>query len=40
MSWWVDCYNCNGCGYNNNKECLICRYEVAPDVILRGLIYI
>jgi hypothetical protein len=40
MVWWVNCYNCNGCGYNNNEECLICHYVVSPNVILRGKIYV
>lgn len=40
MPWWETCYKCNGSGFINKEECLICRYEVAPNVILRGQIYI
>ena len=40
MPWWDTCYKCKGYGYIEDKECLICRYEVAPNVILRGQIYI
>lgn len=40
MPWWETCYNCNGCGYINNEECLVCRYEIVPNVIIRGQIYI
>ncbi len=40
MPWWETCYKCNGCGYINDEECLICRYEVAPNIIIRGQIYI
>jgi len=40
MPWWNTCYKCNGCGYINNEECLICRYEIIPNVIIRGQIYI
>ena len=40
MPWWETCYNCNGCGYIDNEECLICKYEIAPNIIIRGQIYI
>lgn len=40
MPWWEICYKCNGHGYINNVECIVCRYEVAPNVVLRGEIYI
>jgi len=40
MGWWIICYKCNGSGYINKNECNICRYEVAPNIILRGQIYV
>lgn len=40
MAWWVICHKCNGSGYINDNECLLCRYEVVPNVILRGEIYV
>ena len=40
MPWWDTCYKCNGSGFINNEECLICRYEVARNIIIRGQIYI
>jgi len=40
MGWWVICHKCNGNGYINDDECLLCSYEVAPNVILRGQIFV
>lgn len=40
MPWWETCHKCNGDGFIDNVECLICRYEVFPNIIIRGKIYI
>lgn len=43
MGWWITCHKCNGDGYINNNECLICKYYIVDDredLILRGKIYI
>jgi len=43
MGWWITCYKCNGDGYTNNNECLLCKYyiiEGREDLILRGKVYI
>ena len=40
MAWWIICHKCNGNGYINDNECLLCRYEVALNVILRGQIFV
>lgn len=43
MGWWITCYKCNGEGYINENECLICKYYIVDgreDLILRGKIYI
>jgi hypothetical protein len=43
MAWWEICYKCNGTGYIDKNECLICKYyiiEGREDLILRGQLYI
>ena len=43
MGWWIICHKCNGTGYINKNECLICKYYIVEgreDLILRGKIYI
>jgi hypothetical protein len=43
MAWWEICYKCNGEGYIDNEECLICKYyiiEGIENLVLRGQIYI
>ena len=43
MAWWIICHKCNGTGYINKNECLICKYyiiEGREDLILRGQLYI
>ena len=40
---WFICNECNGDGYINNKECLLCKYKVGDgedSPILRGKIWI
>lgn len=43
MGWWITCYKCNGDGYINSNECLICKYYIIDDredLVLRGQLYI
>jgi hypothetical protein len=43
MGWWITCYKCNGDGYINGNECLICKYYIIDDredLVLRGQLYI
>jgi len=48
---WVICHKCNGEGYIDKKECLMCRFDITSDadgenglsdegLILRGKIWI
>ena len=43
MGWWVICNCCDGKGFINEKECLICKHYIVEnreDLVLRGKIYI
>ena len=43
MGWWIICHKCNGEGYIEKKECLICKYYIIKgreDLVIRGQIYI
>jgi len=40
MPWWDTCNKCKGSGFIKIDECLVCRYEVCLNVIIRGKIYI
>jgi len=43
MGWWITCHKCNGDGYINKNECLICKYYIIDDredLVLRGQLYI
>ena len=50
-SEWYTCPNCNGKGYIEKKECLMCRFDITADLngenginneglILRGKIWV
>ena len=43
MGWWIMCNCCEGKGFINEKECLICKHYIVEnreDLVLRGKIYI
>lgn len=43
MGWWIMCNCCDGKGFINEKECLLCKYYIVEDredLVLRGQIFV
>lgn len=43
MGWWIICNCCDGNGFINEKECLMCKYYIVEgreDLVLRGQIFV